>query len=375
MVLRVACALVAIGLVACSSGSELPNRASSTASSGASSSTGGHGATSGGGGSGGTGGSGGNGGSGPCTEAIPGPPAMASYPFMLGGQKAWSHDDGFPGGWFHTYDALDVGGPGEVPHKVHVFLPRDYDPCGTGYPVLYMNDGSTTFWPGGPANKSWDVATTLGMLVAEGAIPPVMVVAIEPVDRNREYTHVQEGPGETCCEVEQYTAYVADAVKGFIDAGYRTKPGRASTAIVGSSRGGLASFYVANRRPEVFGQAACMSPSLWAGLDPVFGGNYPGGPLSTSPLVTTLAGTLSDPSIRPRLWLDWGLVRTGGTNNTVIEAAATARGQEMVALLEGTYGYQEKVELFWDEDPIGEHDEVSWGRRFPRVMKAFFGAP
>jgi pimeloyl-ACP methyl ester carboxylesterase len=309
----------------------------------------------------------------PCMEVVPGPPAMAAYPFDLGGQQAWSHEEGFPAGWFHTYDALDVGAPAALPHKVHVFLPRDYDPCGAGHPVVYMNDGGSAFWPGGAANKSWDVATTLGKLVAEGAIEPVMVVAIEPVDRNSEYTHVQEGPGETCCEVEAYTSYVADAVKGFIDSHYRTKPARKSTAIVGSSRGGLAAFYLANRRPEVFGHAACMSPSFWAGLDPVFGGNYPGGPLATSPLVTTLQSTLSDPTLRPRLWIDWGLIRTGGNHNALIEAAATERGKEMVALLQSSYGYKPNEELFWEEDAQGEHDEISWGRRFPRVMKAFFG--
>ncbi len=36
----------------------------------------------------------------------------------------------------------------------------------------------------------------------------------------------------------------------------------------------------------------------------------------------------------------------------------------MVALLQGTYGYSDS-ELSWEEDPLGEHDEISWGRRFP----------
>lgn len=51
----------------------------------------------------------------------------------------------------------------------------------------------------------------------------------------------------------------------------------------------------------------------------------------------------------------------------------TTRGKEMVALLKGTYGYAEGSELSWDEDPLGEHDEDSWGRRLPLVMKALFG--
>jgi len=104
------------------------------------------------------------------------------------------------------------------------------------------------------------------------------------------------------------------------------------------------------------------------------GGDFPGGPLASSVLVQTLAGVLADPRVRPRLWIDWGLVRTGGSHNESIEAAATERGIEMVALLTDTYGYQAD-ELHWFEDPIGEHDENSWARRFPDVMTALFAEP
>lgn len=308
----------------------------------------------------------------PCTDEVPGPAEAAPYSFMLGDQLAWSHDDGFAAGWFHTFDALDVGGPDDLPHKVHVFLPRDYDACGPGYPVLYMNDGNTSFWPGGAGNKTWDVAGRLAELYAEDAIPRLIVVAIVPNDREYEYSHTPWKDGANCCGVEQYAAYVADRVRGFVDAHYNTRVGPAHTAIVGSSRGGLAAFYLANRRPEVFGRAGCLSPSFWVGLDPVYGGDLPGGPLAGSALVQTLAGTLTDPQIRPRLWIDWGLVRTGGFHNEVIEAAATERGREMVELLRDVYGYQEGSELHWLEDPLGEHDEVTWSRHLPDVLRALF---
>ncbi|APR79566.1 Putative esterase [Minicystis rosea] len=318
-------------------------------------------------------GSGGSGGMAPCTATVPGPPGPASYPFTLGGQAAWSHDDGFPGGFFHTYDGLQVAGPSDAPRKVHVFLPRDYDPCGPRYPVVYFNDGNTTFWPGGIGNKTWDVADALGELWAGDAVPALIAVAIEPINREREYTHAPWADGHDCCGVEEYTGYVADHVKAFIDQNYHTRTDAPSTAIIGSSHGGLAAFYMANRRPDVFGKAGCLSPSFWAGLDPVHGGTFPGGPLATSPLVQTLKATLESTATRPRVWIDWGLVRDGQFHNSVIEAAATTRGKEMVGLLQGTYGYVEDQDLFWAEDPLGEHDEISWGRRFPDVMKALFG--
>ncbi|MFT3775684.1 MAG: alpha/beta hydrolase-fold protein [Minicystis sp.] len=320
-------------------------------------------------------GSGGSGGAPTCTATVPGPPGASSYPFTLGGQAAWSHDDGFPGGWFHTYDGLQVAGPNDAPRKVHVFLPRDYDPCGPAYPVVYFNDGNTTFWPGGIGNKTWDVATALGKLWDESAVPRLLVVAVEPLNREREYTHAPWADGHDCCGVEAYTGYVADHVKAFVDANYHTRKDAPSTAILGSSHGGLAAFYMANRRPDVFGKAGCLSSSFWAGLDGIQGGTFGGGPLSAAALIQTLKGTLEDAAIRPQLWMDWGLVRDGQFHNDVIEGAATTRGKEMVQLLEGTYGYQENQGIFWEEDPMGEHDEISWGRRFPAVMKALFGAP
>lgn len=355
---------------------ELSSRGTAAGTGGVTSTTG---ATTGSGGSGGgssgeggSGGHGGGGGSAPVTviDCQGQPPT----PFALGGQAGWCHDDGFEAGYVHTYDALDVGLSPLGAHKVHVLLPRSYG-SGARYPVVYMNDGSTAFWPGGPGNKSWDVPLRLAELYAEGAIPEVVVVAIEPVNRDIEYSHTVWSDSPDCCGAEDYANYVADGVKAFFDAHYATLTNPEDTAFVGSSRGGLASYYVAARRPDRFGKAACMSPSFWAGLDPVFGGTLPGGPLSTSLLLELTKATLEDPTLRPRYWLDWGLVRTGGFHNEVIEEAATVRGKEMVSLLEGGYGYVEGVDLFWEEDPVGEHDEVSWSRRFPGVMKALFGRP
>lgn len=302
------------------------------------------------------------------------PPQPAAYPVDIGGQKAWVHDEGFTSGYFNTFDALQVYGPNDLPRKVHVFMPRGYAEGCDRYPVVYMNDGETAFWPGGPGNKSWSVAQGLEELYAEGAIPPIMVVAIHAIDRNVEYSHTEWAPNEACCGVTLYADYVSDGVKAFIDASYRTRPEPEHTGIVGSSRGGLCSFILANLRPDAFRMAGCLSPSFWLGLEPVWGGSYSGGPLSTSKLLEMTKGTLSDPSQRPTLWIDWGLVFTGGFHNEVIEKNAATYGAEMVSLLQADYGYINGDDLHFMEDPAGEHDEASWARRFPLVMKAFFGS-
>lgn len=289
----------------------------------------------------------------------------AAVPFQKGGQSAWFHDEGNPSGFFHTYDAFRVGGPGDQPRKVHVYVPRDYETSGQRYPVVYMNDGDTAFFPGGLAGKTWATAAALDGLYAEGAIEPVIVVAIAPLVRDREYTHEPWLFGRECCGLEGYVGYLAGPVKGWVDANYRTRPGPESTAIVGSSHGGLAAFYTATTRPDRFGKAGCLSSSFWVGLDPGF--LFGGGPLRDSLLVQRAAPTLDGPS-RPRLWLDWGLVRTGGEQNALVEAMATDRSREMAALLRQEYGY-EPDELATLEDPNGAHDEDSWRRRLPDVLR------
>ena len=297
-----------------------------------------------------------------------------SYDFLMDGQQARCHDEGHAAGFFHTYNHFQTKGALYPQRKIHVFLPRDYEMSGRRYPVLYMNDGDTTFFKGGLANQSWEVASTLSDLYEKQAISELIVVAIYPVDRNREYTHVPWN-GPDCCELEPYTQCVADFIKPFIDRSYRSLPEPGQTMILGSSHGGLAAFYIANRRPEVFGFAGALSPSFWVGLDQAYDFPYvkpsPGSSIKGSQLIVAVHNTLADPRRRPKLYLDWGLVRTGGPHNEYIEERAAARGREMVELLQSEYGYVIGKDLFVYEDPLGEHTEQSWGRHMPLILEYF----
>jgi predicted alpha/beta superfamily hydrolase len=71
--------------------------------------------------------------------------------------------------------------------------------------------------------------------------------------------------------LDEYANLMATRIKGFIDKNYRTAAEPENTTIIGSSHGGLASFYIANAYPEQFGRAVAMSPSFWVGLDSTLG--------------------------------------------------------------------------------------------------------
>lgn len=297
--------------------------------------------------------------------------------FTKGGQTAWFHDQGHSGGFFHTYDRFQVGGAQDTPRKVHVFLPRDYETSQQRYPVIYMNDGDTAFFPGGAVNKSWRMADLLSDLYRTRQITPVIVVAICPLVRDREYTHAQvwDRPSGG---LSQYAAYVANSVKGFIDTHYRTLAEAEHTLILGSSHGGLAAFYLATHYPHRFRLVGALSSSFWVGLDSSLSGkhSFPQLPflhsLRSSELINSARSTLQNSQERLTIYLDWGLVREGGFHNSFIEDRATVRGREMKELLINEFGYRLNDTLFVVEDPQGDHTEESWSRRMPQVLRLFF---
>lgn len=278
---------------------------------------------------------------------------------VLGGQVAWAHDEGWAYGIVHTFDALAL--EGQPPRKVHVLLPREHARGGS-FPVVYMNDGQTALFAGGPGGKSWNVGQTLSALRAEGAIAPVILVAIHPVDRGREYTHAPWFPNQPYGGLLDYARYVAGPLKRFIESNYPVAAIRARTMALGSSHGGLAAFYTAMIAPDSFGLVGALSPSFWVGL-----GRHGGdirGELVTSTLLDVARPVLADRSRRPRLWIDWGERGDGGRGGA----------QRMVALLEGEFGYERGRDLEVVADPLGGHDEVAWAWRFGLLMRRFYDA-
>jgi len=288
--------------------------------------------------------------------------------FEKGSQYGWYHrEPNVSGGFFHTYDNFLPGK--DKPRKIHVFLPNDYETSGEYFPVLYFNDGNTTFWPGGLAGKSWRVGETLSKLWDNQAVRKVIVVAVHPIDRFYEYTHQYWAPSYNYGGLDEYSKYLATTIKGFIDKNYRTLSSAEETAIIGSSHGGLAAFYIANACPEQFGKCVAMSPSFWIGLDT--NGGFK--PIENSKLIEVLGETLKDKKKRPIIWMDWGLKRDGGAHNFLIELLATKKSKEMLQLLTTSYDYKLNKDIFVFEDSIGGHDEDAWAYRFELVMKAFYG--
>ena len=147
--------------------------------------------------------------------------------------------------------------------RIWLYFPPDYETSGLNYPVIYMHDGQNLFDNLTAYSGEWQVDETLNILASEGQTVPI-VVGIDngSVDRINEYTpwpNSQYGGGEG----DLYIRFIVETLKPYIDANYRTIPGRSTTAIMGSSLGGLISHFGALSYQSVFSKAGIFSPSYW----------------------------------------------------------------------------------------------------------------
>ena len=155
--------------------------------------------------------------------------------------------------------------PGLLDRVVDVYLPVDYDSDPQArFPVLYMHDGQNLFDPMQAAfGVAWEVDETLDALTAAGHVPACIVVGVHnTAGRMEDYTpDVDPTYGGGAGDL--YADFLAEVLKPVIDAHFRTQPGRETTAVMGSSLGGLISLHIFTRHPDVFGRVGAVSPSLW----------------------------------------------------------------------------------------------------------------
>ncbi len=140
-------------------------------------------------------------------------------------------------------------------HRLRVYLPAGYDEnvlkC---YPVVYMQDGANIFFPEEAfLGHEWQIDETLDLLGLMNLIDRTIVVGIYAGNRKHEYTK----PG-----YEAYGRSLVTEVKPFIDEQFRTLLSYRYTGAMGSSLGGVVSFFLAWQWPEVFGNAGCLSSTF-----------------------------------------------------------------------------------------------------------------
>lgn len=223
--------------------------------------------------------------------------------------------------------------------RILVHLPEGYEAGERRYPVIYMHDGQNLFDPQTSYAGEWGVDDTLAALGGEGLAAIVVGIPNMGDRRLAEYSPFPDarlGGGDG----EDYLDFIADTLKPLIDREFRTRPDRKHTGIVGSSMGGLISLYGFFHRPEIFGFAGVMSPSLWFARGAIF-------------------GYLEDaPFIPGRIHLCVGTREGSGM---------LKNGQTLRDLLRRR-GYRPDHSLQYVEADA-DHHESAWGERLPDVLR------
>jgi len=228
--------------------------------------------------------------------------------------------------------------------NVTVYLPPSYDGSNRRYPVVYMQDGQNLFDRATSHAGDWGLVDRLDALAAAGIEAIVVGVWNAGDARLTEYSPFVD-PTHGGGAGDRYIAFLVETLKPLIDGRFPTRSDAAATGIAGSSMGGLISLGAYFSQPSVFGFAAVMSPSLWfadaAALPFVERSPKPAGPL----------------------YVDIGC-REGQ------RALADVRRLRDLLVAKG---YRHGVDLLYEEDSTGEHNEAAWGRRFPRALAFLLG--
>ena len=220
-------------------------------------------------------------------------------------------------------------------HQARVYLPPGYNENTLRrYPVFYMQDGKNLFFPDEAfLGNDWGVGEAVRLLDTMNAVDRVVIVGIHSGDRMNEYTQ----PG-----YEAYARSVVEEIKPEIDQRIRVHQAPSETGVIGSSLGGVVSFYMAWEYPEVFGYAACIS-STFSHKDDL------------------IDRVLAEPKHASRFYLDSGWP---GDNYEVTLAMAMALGRR---------GYKVRQDFIHFVFPLEEHDEGAWGRRLHLPIQLSLG--
>lgn len=219
------------------------------------------------------------------------------------------------------------------PLRMRAYLPPGYhENTLCRYRVAYMQDGQNLFLPDEAfLGMPWDVDATLKQLNEMNAIDDFIVAGLHSGDRMNEYTK----PG-----YEAYGRAVVEEVMPRIESRLRTRGQREDTLVMGSSLGGVVSFYLAWQYPEKFIAAACMS-STFTFKDDLIDRVY------------------AEPKKPVGFYLDSGWP---GDNYEVTLAMATALIQR---------GWSLGRDLMHFSFPLDTHDEKAWGRRLHLPTQVF----
>ncbi|GAA0854694.1 hypothetical protein GCM10009114_11510 [Aliiglaciecola litoralis] len=228
-------------------------------------------------------------------------------------------------------------------HSVDVYLPPSYgSSANKHYPVIYMMDGQNLFGHG------WNVDSTMDSLINNENVREAIVIGIHNtgVGRMWEYTpsywsYYGDGGG-----ADQFLDFVESELMPSVNARFRTLTDKNNTYIMGSSLGGLVSFYAGWTRPSRYSFAAGLS-STFAWDDE-----------SMKAMVQNYSG----PQIATTFYIDTGnyeIQYGGGWATQNLNSTLQQKGHDPY--------------FYIASSPYDTHNETSWSMRVDKPLRIMLG--
>ncbi len=247
---------------------------------------------------------------------------------------------------------------------VEIWLPPGYDDApATRYPVLYMHDGQNLFDPRiANTGVDWGVDEAVVRLAGQGLIAPIIVVGVwSTAARGPEYSPWHGA--------REYARFLIEELMPRVDREFRTRTGPEHTAVMGSSMGGLLSFYLVTHHPDRFGACGCVSTHFPLS-EAVVAEAFPGLVTTATPdetpyVVRDIAAGLRVPD-GARYWFDYGsrgLDADYGPSHDAVRAWLLGQGR--------VEGRDFAIRRYEGAD----HNETAWRARLDDPLTFLFGRP
>ena len=249
--------------------------------------------------------------------------------------------------------------------NIRVLLPPDYDQprnASRRYPVLYLNDGQNLFDKATSVFNpmEWGVDETVTKLLADGSMPPMIIVGIDNAGRSGRANEYLPYPDEYLSPPIQnpqghlYPDFLVDEVMPLVARNYRIRSDRRSTALGGSSYGALIALFAYSKYPDVFGRLLIESPSLY---------------VSKAKILDDLKKLKSLPD---RVYIGVGTNEEGRSDCTASttggDAVADVLRLKKLLQIAGLKSKSLSVAI----ESCAVHDEEAWARRFPSAITFLF---
>jgi predicted alpha/beta superfamily hydrolase len=134
--------------------------------------------------------------------------------------------------------------------QILVYVPTGYEASTREYPVMYLLDGGYHF-----LHTTGIVQYLSGL----GMMPQTIVVAIQNIDRNKDFlpTNIKDVP--TSGGAAKFLSFISDELTPYIEANFRTVPYR---TLMGHSFGGTFTAYTFLEKPDLFNSYIAISPVM-----------------------------------------------------------------------------------------------------------------